>query len=86
MTKHVTIELTEDQIARLDVLALHKGSPVESLILEAVEQVLGYDAWYREMVQEGLDSADRGELIPHEQVVAEMQELRAELLARKVAG
>lgn len=86
MTKHVTIELTEDQVARLDVLALHKGSPVESLILEAVEQVLGYDAWYREMVQEGLDSADRGELIPHEQVVAEMQELRAELLARKVAG
>lgn len=86
MTKHVTIELTEDQIARLDVLALHKGSPVESLILEAVEQVLGYDAWYREMVQEGLDSADRGELTPHEQVVAEMQELRAELLARKVAG
>ena len=86
MTKHVTIELTEDQIARLDVLALHKGSPVESLILEAVEQVLGYDAWYREMVQEGLDSADRGELVPHEQVVAEMQELRAELLARKAAG
>ena len=86
MTKHVTIELTEDQIARLDVLALHKGSPVESLILEAVEQVLGYDAWYREMVQEGLDSADRGELVPHEQVVAEMQELRAEQLARKAAG
>ena len=86
MTKHVTIELTEDQVARLDVLALHKGSPVESLILEAVEQVLGYDAWYREMVQEGLDSADRGELVPHEQVVAEMQELRAELLARKAAG
>jgi predicted transcriptional regulator len=86
MTKHVTIELTEDQIARLDVMAMHKGSPVESLILEAVEQVLGYDAWYREMVQEGLNSADRGELIPHEQVVTEMQQLRAELLARKAAG
>jgi predicted transcriptional regulator len=85
MTKHVTIELTEDQLARLDVLAMHKGSPVESLILEAVEQVLGYDAWYREMVQEGLDSADRGELVSHEQVVAEMQQLRAELSARKAA-
>ncbi len=86
MTQHVTIELSEDQMAQLDILALHKGAPIEALIVEAVDQVLGYDTWYRGMVQEGLDAAARGELIPHDQVVAEGQIRRAELLARKAAG
>ena len=85
MTVHVTLELTEDQKTRLDELAKWQDARVETIVLDAVERMLDYDNWYRKQVQEGLDELDRGEGIPHEQVVAEMADLRAELLAGKRA-
>lgn len=41
-----------------------------------------YDAWFIEQVRIGIESADRGELIPHEQVMSEARALIARL-ARK---
>ena len=41
-----------------------------------------YDAWFKEQVQIGIDEADRGETIPHEEVEREWQKMRAELLRR----
>ena len=41
-----------------------------------------YDAWFREQVQIGIDEADRGELIPHEEMVKWFAEQKAELLKK----
>jgi predicted transcriptional regulator len=46
---------------------------------EAVE----YDAWFRQKVQQGLDSANAGHLIPADEVEAEFAVRRAET-ARKI--
>lgn len=43
-----------------------------------------YDAWFKEQVQIGIDQADRGELIPHEEMKRWLAEQRAVLL-RKAA-
>lgn len=43
-----------------------------------------YDAWFKEQVQIGIDEADRGELIPHEEMKRWLAEQRAVLL-RKAA-
>jgi len=39
-----------------------------------------YDTWFRRQVQEGLDQADRGEVIPHEEIEAEFAALREKAL------
>ncbi len=40
------------------------------------------DAWFREQVQIGIDEADRGELIPHEEMMRWFAEQKAILLKK----
>jgi predicted transcriptional regulator len=40
------------------------------------EEAEAYDKWFREEVEAGLAEADAGNLIPHDQVVAEMRALQ----------
>lgn len=44
-----------------------------------------YDAWFRQQVQIGLDAANAGNVIPHEQVKAKFAKRRADTL-RKLAS
>lgn len=37
-------------------------------MVEAVERMVDYDAWFGEEVEKGLAAADRGELIEHEDI------------------
>jgi predicted transcriptional regulator len=83
MTRHVTIELTEAQAAVLEFEAERESKPVEAIVLDLIQRQVDYDAWFRAKVQEGLDAANRGELIPHEEVVARAKKRRIELLAQK---
>ena len=85
MTRHVTVELTEAQAAVLDSEAAREDLPVEAIVTALIQRQVEYDAWFRAEVQVGIDQADRGELIPHEEVVAEAHLRRAEFFARKAA-
>jgi predicted transcriptional regulator len=40
------------------------------------ERNTGYEAWFAAAVREGIAAADRGELVPHDQV---MQDVRARI-------
>lgn len=44
-----------------------------------------YDAWFREQVQIGIDQADRGELISHEEMTRWFEEQKV-VLDRKIAN
>ncbi len=77
MTVHVTIELTEDQRARLETLAAFKQVSVSQYLVDLAENNARRDAEFRALVQEGLDEADRGELIDHADVMAEVEALIA---------
>jgi len=56
----------EDKLTRL---AAEQGRDVEQLVSDAVERLVDYDTWFMKAVEEGERCADRGELIPHEDVV-----------------
>ena len=86
MTKHIRIEITEAQESQLAAMAEHEAKSVDRLVADLLQRSLAYDAWFRAQVQEGIDSADRGELTSHEVVVAEGLARRAELMARKAQG
>ena len=49
------------------------------------QEAASYDAWYQKQVQIGLDEANAGQLIPHEDVKARFEEKRASLLAKLAA-
>ena len=44
--------------------------------VKAHQNATDYDVWFRQQVQIGLDQADRGEVIPHEEIEAEFAALR----------
>ena len=69
-----SIRLDEDTLLRLDSLAEIMHCSRAALIKEAVDKYLEYDAWFRAEVQKGIDEADRGELISHNDVKARLRE------------
>ena len=73
MTVHVTLELTEDQKARLEQLAAFENVSVSQYLFNAAEEIARRDAEFRALVQEGLDAAGRGELHDHEDVMARLE-------------
>jgi len=82
MTRHVTVELTEAQAAVLDSEAAREAKPIEAIVTDLIQRQVEYDAWFRAEVQKGIDAADRGELLPHEEVVERGRQLQRELIAK----
>lgn len=78
MTVHVTVEMDEAVKAKLDALAVSRGVSVDDLIAYAVSEMAAEDDAFLAAVDEGLTSLDRGEGVPHEEVVAEAMRRRAD--------
>jgi len=83
MTVRMIIDVTEDQKARLEALATFKQVSVAQYLVDLAEYNVRRDADFRALVQEGLDEADRGELVDHADVMAEAEALIAASEARK---
>jgi predicted transcriptional regulator len=71
----MTIQLTAEQEARLSEMAAQSGRPIEDLAREAVDLYLAEDAQFRAAVQEGVEAAERGELLSSEQVWARVERI-----------
>lgn len=83
MTVHVTIELTEDQKARLEAVAAHQQVSISQVLVNLAEENARRDTEFRALVQEGIDEARRGELHDHADVMAEVEALIVAAEARK---
>lgn len=59
------VPLNPDLQAKLDKLAAQQGRSSQTLVAEAVENMLNYDDWFLREVEKGLAAADRGELVDH---------------------
>lgn len=86
MTKHLNITLTDAEADHLHRAAEREDVPVDDIVSRLVQQQMDYDAWLQRKVQKAIDELKRGEGIAHEDVVAHMDKLRAELLAKKAAA
>ncbi len=56
--------------SKLDMLAERTHVSADEALEEALNQALAYNDWFERKVKEGLAAAERGELIPDEQVLA----------------
>lgn len=66
----LTIRLTPEAKRRLESVALRVRRSKSFLAAEAIEEFLAVQEWQIAAIQEGIAAADRGDLIPHEEVRA----------------
>ncbi len=62
------VQFTPDQQAKLLRMATAQGRAAETLVLEAVERLLGYEEWFSREVDQGLAAADQGDFIENDDI------------------
>ncbi len=62
------VRLTSDLQTKLAQLAAQQGRDSEAMVVEAVERMVNYDQWFVREVEKGIASANKGELVEHEDV------------------
>lgn len=77
------VHLNADVQAKLSRIAAARGSDAELLAREAIERFVDYDEWFIREVEKGIASADRGELLSHEEVGARLKKRIAEKQSRR---
>jgi predicted transcriptional regulator len=69
------VHFTPEQEALLSQIASYVGTDTERLVKDAALILLDQEAEFRAGVRRGIEQADRGELVPHEEVVAHFERL-----------
>lgn len=84
MSEHGTLiaDLDAATMTLVEEAARARGITREAFAAEAIQRVAESDADFRAFIQVGIDQADRGELIPHEEVMAELDAMIARHRAR----
>ena len=70
---NTTVRLDEATRAKLDRIAKHEDRSRAWVISEAIRQYLAHQEWMLAQIEEGIAQADRGELIPHDEVMSELE-------------
>jgi predicted transcriptional regulator len=60
---------------RVTALAQEASRDPQEMLADLLNEALGDDAAFRTAVREGVAQLDRGEGIPHEQVMADLREI-----------
>jgi len=81
-TAVITTRVDEETLARVDQVAKATGRSRAWFAEKAIREAAEREADFLAFVQVGIDAADRGELIPHEHVVAEIEQMIARHRAR----
>ena len=64
-----SIRLDEEKLARIDRLAATIDRSRSWVMNQAIEQYLDHEEWFAEAVAEGIEAADRGDLVSHDEAV-----------------
>ena len=68
----ITASIDAETLAIVEQLAEERGITSADYAAEAVRRIAESEADFRAFIQVGIDAADRGDLIPHEEVMAEL--------------
>jgi predicted transcriptional regulator len=77
----ITTRLDPETLALVDRLSKAQGRSRSWFAAQAIKRAAEAEAEYQAFVQVGIDSADRGELVPHEEVMAMLDGWIADLRA-----
>ena len=77
-----TLTISESLARRLERVSSRSGKSRRALLNSALKNQLDYEEWFLKAVDEGIASADRGELLSTAEVVAALKTLRRERTRR----
>jgi predicted transcriptional regulator len=69
------VQFTPEQEAQLSQIANYNGTPAEQLVKQAALRLVEEDAEIRAGIERGIEQADRGELVDHDEIVARFERL-----------
>lgn len=78
----ITTRLDPETLALVDRVSKAQGRSRSWFAAQAIKRAAEAEAEYQAFVQEGIDSAERGELVPHEEVMAILDGWIAEFEAK----
>ncbi|PVE59163.1 hypothetical protein DC429_01745 [Arthrobacter sp. TPD3018] len=78
----ISTEIDAETMALVDRVAQRRGITNGEFAAQAIRRAAESDADFDAFIQAGIDSLDRGEGIPHEQVMAELDAMIAQHRAR----
>jgi predicted transcriptional regulator len=81
-TAVITARLDAETLALVDKVAKAQGRSRSWFAAEAIRRIAESEADFLAFVQEGIDAADRGELTPHDEVMAKLDGMIAKHRAR----
>jgi predicted transcriptional regulator len=81
-TEAFTIRAETDIVHKLDDLAGSLDRSRNYLVNQAIKEYLETHAWQVDKITQGIAAADRGELVAHDDVMREMEDL----IERKAKG
>lgn len=67
------VKLTPELQAKLEDVAAQQGRDTQSLVREAVERLVDYDAWFVREVDNGLAQIESDEVLEHDEVGARLE-------------
>ncbi|MFZ2447071.1 MAG: hypothetical protein WAW37_11990 [Syntrophobacteraceae bacterium] len=70
---NATLTIREDLAKRLESLAKTTHQSESSLAPQAIEDFLTVQEWHIKAVKEGIAAADRGDVVSHEDALAELK-------------
>ena len=73
----ITVRARKDIVAQLDALASQVDRSRNYLVNQAIEEFLALRQYQIGKIKKGIASADRGELVSHEQVFADIKSKRS---------
>lgn len=65
----VSLRIEEELAARLDSLAKATGRTKSFIAAQAIQDYLALQEWQVGAIQEGIDAAERGEMVDHDEAV-----------------
>jgi predicted transcriptional regulator len=73
--KSMEVHFTPEQEAQLSRIASDRGADTEQVVKDAVLRLVEEDVQFRAGVRRGIEQADRGELMTHDDVKARIERL-----------
>ncbi|MCL4536704.1 MAG: CopG family transcriptional regulator [Nitrospirae bacterium] len=68
-----TLTISEDLSKRLERLARTTKQSKSSLAAQAIEDFLTVQEWHIQAIKEGIEAADRGDVVSHKEAVTELK-------------
>ena len=68
-----TVRTDDETLKQLDELASQLDRSRNYLVNQAIKEFLDLQSWQIAKIEEGIAAADRGDVVPHDQVFAELR-------------